>query len=104
MPGVSGVLPAAAAGIAFAADVSAGIKLGVSAFDYDKSNDSVKALTLKHHNADYESPISFSISGEKAGATYHLCEGKISTVQFPVAKASNNAVNIEPRQNRFFCV
>ena len=75
MPGVSGVLPAAAAGIAMAAEVSAGIKIDVNAFNYEKTNGTMKMLTLTHHNQDYESPISFSISGEKAGATYHICEG-----------------------------
>ena len=69
------MLPAAAAGIAMAAEVSAGIKIDVNAFGYNGHEEEVKALEVNHHNNDWESPISFSISGEKAGATYHICEG-----------------------------
>ena len=68
------VLVAAAAGIAFAAEVSAGVRIDVDAFNYQKADGTMTMLTLKHHNEDYESPISFSVSGEKAGATYHICE------------------------------
>ena len=75
MPCVSGVLPAAAAGIAMAAEVSAGIKIDVNAVSYDAGSKTFEALKTTHHNNDWESPISFSISGEKAGATYHICEG-----------------------------
>ena len=69
------MLPAAAAGIAMAAEVSAGIKIDVNAVSYDAGSKTFEALKTTHHNNDWESPISFSISGEKAGATYHICEG-----------------------------
>ncbi|MEE3313368.1 MAG: hypothetical protein VZR56_04315 [Treponema sp.] len=71
---MTGALPAAAAGIAMAAEVSAGIKIDMNAFEYNGYNKEAKALTFTHHNQDWESPITFSVSGEKAGATYHFCE------------------------------
>ena len=68
------MLPAAAAGIVMAAEVSAGIKIDMNAFEYNSYTKEAKALTFTHHNQDWESPITFSVSGEKAGATYHFCE------------------------------
>ncbi len=73
MPGVSGVLPAAAAGIAFAADVSAGVRLTTDVFGYDKAN-GVSAFTIKHENEFYHAPITFSVSSEKAGGTLKLTD------------------------------
>lgn len=64
---------------AIAADVSAGIKIDVNAFEYDAATKEAKALTVNHHNHDWESPISFSVSGEVAGATLHLSEEDFDT-------------------------
>lgn len=68
-------MAAMVAAAAVAAEVSAGIKIDVNAIEYDAGTKEFKALEVNHHNNDWESPISFSVSGEKAGATLHLCEG-----------------------------
>ena len=65
---------AAAAGIAFAADVSAGVRLTTDVFGYDKGTDTVSIMTVKHENEFYHAPISFSVSGEKAGGTLKLTD------------------------------
>ena len=65
------------AAAAVAAEVRAGIKIDVNAIEYDAGTKEFKALEVNHHNNDWESPISFSVSGEKAGATLHLSEAAI---------------------------
>ncbi len=70
---MTGVLPAAAAGIAMAAEVSAGVRLTTDFFGYDKNN-GVTAVTIKHENEFYHAPIAFSVSGEKAGGTLKLTD------------------------------
>ncbi|MBQ2081451.1 MAG: hypothetical protein II461_06785, partial [Treponema sp.] len=66
---------AAAAGIAFAAEVSAGVRLEVDALNVDTApNGGVTALTIKNNNQFYHVPIVFSVSGEKAGATMKITD------------------------------
>jgi len=65
---------AAAAGIAMAAEVSAGVRLTTDVFGYDKASKTVSAVTIKHDNQFYHAPIQFSVSGEKAGATLKLVD------------------------------
>jgi hypothetical protein len=74
MKKIVGILAAAAifATSVFAADVSAGVRLEGSLFNYAGGN--VTALKLKHNNQYYHAPISFSISGEKAGGTLKLTD------------------------------
>jgi len=73
MKKIVGILAAAAiAASVFAADVSAGVRLEGSLFNYAGGN--VSALTLKHNNQYYHAPIAFSISGEKAGGTLKLTD------------------------------
>jgi len=73
MKKIVGILAAAAiAASVFAADVSAGVRLEGSLFNYAGGN--VTALTLKHNNQYYHAPIAFSISGEKAGGTLKLTD------------------------------
>ena len=73
MKKIVGILAAAAIAVsAFAADVSAGVRLEGSLFNYAGGN--VTALTLKHNNQYYHAPIAFSISGEKAGGTLKLTD------------------------------
>ena len=67
------MLVAAAAGIAFAAEVSAGVRLTTNVFGYDKTN-GASALTIKHENEFYHAPIAFSVSGEQAGGTLKLTD------------------------------
>ena len=70
MPCVSGVLPAAAAGIAFAADVSAATKIKGNVFQYDGD---ISVFQQGNDSHDYANPnLVFSIDGEKAGATLKL--------------------------------
>ena len=74
MKKIVGILAAAAifATSVFAADVSAGVRLEGSLFNWDGSNAS--ALKLTHNNQFYHAPISFSLSGEKAGGTFKLTD------------------------------
>ena len=73
MKKIVGILAAAAiAASVFAADVSAGVRLEGSLFNY--AGGKVSALTLKHNNQYYHAPIAFSISGEKAGGTLKLTD------------------------------
>ncbi len=68
-------MPAAAAGIAMAAEVSAGVRLTVDALNVNTApNGGVTALTINHENQFYHAPIQFSISGEKAGGTLKLTD------------------------------
>ena len=69
-------MPAAAAGIAMAAEVSAGVRLTTDVFGYDKASKTVSAMTINHDNQFYHAPIQFSVSGEKAGATLKLVDEK----------------------------
>ena len=72
---MTGALPAAAAGIAMAAEVSAGVRLTVDALNVNTApNGGVTALTINHENQFYHAPIQFSISGEKAGGTLKLTD------------------------------
>ena len=69
-------MPAAAAGIAMAAEVSAGVRLTVDALNVDTSKTGgVTALTIDNDNQFWHVPITFSVSGEKAGATLKLTDG-----------------------------
>ncbi|MEE3313366.1 MAG: hypothetical protein VZR56_04305 [Treponema sp.] len=70
---------AAAAGIAMAAEVSAGVRLTTNVFGYDNVN-GASALTIKHENEFYHAPIAFSVSGEKAGGTLKLTDHSSDSV------------------------
>lgn len=70
---------AAAAGIAMAAEVSAGVRLTTNVFGYDNVN-GASALTIKHENEFYHAPIAFSVSGEKAGGTLKLTDHSTDSV------------------------
>jgi hypothetical protein len=80
MKKIVGILAAAAiAASVFAADVSAGVRIEGSLFDYDKDGN-IKALTFKHKNEDYHKPVSFAISDDKAGATFHFTDKDATTM------------------------
>jgi hypothetical protein len=74
MKKIVGILAAAAvlATSVFAADVSAGVRLEGSLFNWDGKN--VSALNLKHNNQYYHAPIAFSVSGDKAGGQLKLTD------------------------------
>ena len=74
MKKIVGIFAAAAvlATSVFAADVSAGVRIEGSLFDYSK--DSISALTINHNNQFYHAPIAFSISDDKAGGTLKLTD------------------------------
>ena len=64
---------AAAAGIAFAADVSAATKINGNVMSYDGAKESFSLLKEGNDSHDYANPnLVFSIEGEKAGATIKL--------------------------------
>ncbi|MBP5174706.1 MAG: hypothetical protein ILP07_02190 [Treponema sp.] len=73
-------MPAAAAGIAFAAEVSAGVRLTTDVFHVDHNDaadkNTISAFNITHENEFYHAPITFSVSGEKAGATLKLTTTK----------------------------
>ena len=91
MKKIVGILAAAAiAASVFAADVSAGVRLEGSLFNY--AGGKVSALTLKHNNQYYHAPISFSISGEKAGGQLKLTDQDRGNYKAdPVTAATNDA-------------
>ena len=74
MKKIVGILAAAAvlATSVFAAEVSAGVRLAGSLFNYDGTD--VSALKLTHENQFYHAPIAFSISDDKAGGTLKLTD------------------------------
>ena len=79
MPGVSGVLPAAAAGIAFAADVSAKVQLEGNLFKYG-ADKSISVLDINKPSDQHWNPIfNLSMNGEKAGAEFVVYTGSIGS-------------------------
>ena len=84
MKKIVGILSAAAvlAASVFAADVSAGVRLEGSLFNFDAASNKVTALSEKHNNEFYHAPISFAISDEKAGGQLKLTD-----------KASNEVIS-----------
>ena len=59
------------AGAAFAADVSAKVKIDGSLFAYGNDK-TVSALSIKHGNESWNPTLAFSFNGEKAGATFKI--------------------------------
>src|SRR5574344_36901 len=59
------------AGAAFAADVSAKVKIDGSLFAYGNDK-TVSALSIKHGGEDWNPLMAFSFNGEKAGATFKI--------------------------------
>ena len=76
MKKIVGILSAAAvlAASVFAADVSAGVRLEGSLFNFDAATKKVTALSEKHNNEFYHAPISFAISDDKAGGQLKLTD------------------------------
>ena len=67
------MLPAAAAGIAMAAEVTAATKINGNVLSYDGAAESFSLLKEGNDSHDYANPnLVFSIEGEKAGATIKL--------------------------------
>ncbi len=64
---------AAMAASMFAVDFSAGVRLEGSLFKMD-ADGNVSALTEKHVNEMYHAPISFAVSGDKAGGQLKLSD------------------------------
>ncbi len=64
---------AAMAASMFAVDFSAGVRLEGSLFNLN-ADGSVSALTEKHVNEMYHAPISFAVSGDKAGGQLKLSD------------------------------
>ena len=73
MKKIVGIIAALAMATAvFAADVSAGVRIEGSLFDFSDAGS--KALTISHNNQFYHAPIAFSISDDKAGGTLKLTD------------------------------
>jgi len=69
---------AAAATIAtsvFAADVSAKVKVDGSLFNFNADGNKINALTIKHNSEDWNPDMSFSVSGDQAGASMKFWYG-----------------------------
>ncbi len=89
------MLPAAAAGIAMAAEVSAGVRLEVDALSVNTASDGgVKVMQMAHNNQFYHAPIQFSISGEKAGGTLKLTDKNVQIVDEKAGDAMTGAWDI----------
>lgn len=83
---------AAAATIAtsvFAADVSAKVKVDGSLFNFNADGNKINALTIKHNSEDWNPDMSFSVSGDQAGASMKFWYGGDETA----AKAESNKFN-----------
>ena len=87
------MLPAAAAGIAFAVDISATVKMDASLAN--DSGEDVEFLTIKNKDQKDSDALIFSASGEKAGGqfqvwyTYDGTEGKLNVSDVPVDENDN---------------
>ncbi len=76
MKKIVGILAAAAvAASAFAADLSAGVRLAGDLFNYDGATGDVKALMLKNENQFWHAPLTLTISSDRAGGTFKFTDG-----------------------------
>ena len=76
MKKIVGILAAAAvAASAFAADLSAGVRLAGDLFNYNGTTGAVQALKLNNENQPWQAPLTLSISSDRAGGTFKFWDG-----------------------------
>lgn len=68
-------MAAMVAGAAFAADVSAKVKIDGSLFNY-ANNKSISMLKVTHGGEDWNPELSFSFNGDLAGTSFKIYDGK----------------------------
>jgi len=80
MKKIVGILAAAAvAASAFAADLSAGVRLAGDLFNYNGDTGAVQALKLNNENQPWQAPLTLSISSDRAGGTFKFWDGTSSS-------------------------
>ena len=82
MKKIVGILLAGAMAFsAFAADLSGGVRLAGDLFNYNGTSGEVKALRLQNENQFWHAPLTLSISSDRAGGTFKMCDGGSDTMK-----------------------
>ena len=82
MKKIVGILLAGALVVsAFAADLTGGVRLAGDLFNYDGTKEEVKALMLKNENNFWNAPLALSISSDRAGGTFKMCDKDSDTMK-----------------------
>jgi hypothetical protein len=66
---------------AFAADLTGGVRLAGELFNYNGTSEEVKALMLKNENQFWHAPLTLSISSDRAGGTFKMCDADSDTMK-----------------------
>ena len=66
---------------AFAADLTGGVRLAGELFSYNGTSEEVKALMLKNENQFWNAPLTLSISSDRAGGTFKMCDADSDTMK-----------------------
>lgn len=81
MKKIVGILLAGAMAFsAFAADLSGGVRLAGELFNYNGTSEEVKALRLQNENNFWDAPLTLSISSDRAGGTFKMCDKNSDTM------------------------
>lgn len=81
MKKIVGILLAGAMAFsAFAADLTGGVRLAGELFSYNGTSEEVKGLMLKNENQFYHVPLTLSISSDRAGGTFKMCDKDSDTM------------------------
>ena len=82
MKKIVGILLAGALVVsAFAADLTGGVRLAGDLFNYNGTTEEVKALMLKNENNFWNAPLALSISSDRAGGTFKMCDKDSDTMK-----------------------
>jgi hypothetical protein len=82
MKKIVGILLAGAMAFsAFAADLTGGVRLAGELFNYNGTSEEVKALMLKNENQFWNAPLTLSISSDRAGGTFKMCDADSDTMK-----------------------
>ena len=82
MKKIVGILLAGAMAFsAFAADLTGGVRLAGELFNYNGGSGEVKALMLKNENQFWNAPLTLSISSDRAGGTFKMCDADSDTMK-----------------------
>ena len=82
MKKIVGILLAGAMAFsAFAADLTGGVRLAGELFNYNGTSEEVKALRLQNENNFWNAPLTLSISSDRAGGTFKMCDADSDTMK-----------------------
>ena len=82
MKKIVGILLAGAMAFsAFAADLTGGVRLAGELFSYNGTSEEVKALRLQNENNFWNAPLTLSISSDRAGGTFKMCDADSDTMK-----------------------